>query len=125
MPERPYLAIEIIGSFFIFIAIFITISPHFKKMPEEAKIAAAKNNLAVINNALAMYFTSYNTYPTSEQIYSLQSLKTVLSPYLNKEEMLNSLDFISYQQIDADYELVVMVGGKVLKATPNGIVEEE
>lgn len=123
--SRPYLVLEIIGTFFIIISIFLTLSPHFKRIPEEAKIAAVKNSLMAVNDAFAMYFTTFNTYPQEEEIYNFTTLKRVLSPYLKREENLYFFDFISYKSDNTNYELVIMVEGKVLKLTPEGIRENE
>lgn len=117
---RKFGWVESITVVTVIISLILVARPYVERLSGKARVTSARESLSALNYGLFAYHTDYGTFPTSDDIYDLDSLKAVLSPYVEDLDNL-FFSFQSYEGEGDSYTLRVRVRDKVLERTPAGV----
>lgn len=91
-------------------------------IPQSINLQKNKGNSSLLNvkDAMLLYYTTNNSYPTGEIIFDIITLKRELSPYVKKDTEFN-FSYLSYKDRDNDFELKIRKDGQVFVITAKGV----
>jgi hypothetical protein len=119
--KRRIIVVDILIIFLSIFNIFVILTPYAKKISSPVKLTVAKENLLNIRTALESYYNEHHNYP-NYAINSLDDFLIIISPYLEREELLEFEKF-SYQKRDSNYLIKVSIKNHQFELTREGIKE--
>lgn len=119
---KKFAWVESLTSFLIFINLVLIAQPYVENLKKNAKITSSIQSLKAIQYGFSRYYQEFGTYPSPSQIYDMDSLKNMLSPYLENLDKI-SFSFLTYQGTFDSYTLFVKTEDKIFKITED-LIEE-
>lgn len=122
MVDKKNKTIELIALLIIVASAVLLIRSY---VPKSINLQRNKGNssLLSIKDALLLYYTANNSYPTEEIIFDIGTLKRELSPYIRKDTKFN-FSYLSYKDKENDFELKIRKDGQIFIITAKGVESE-
>lgn len=119
MEEKRKKTIEIVALLIIVVSAALLIRSH---LSQSINLQRNKSNSSLLNikDAMLLYYTANNSYPTGEIIFNMITLKRELSPYIRKDTEFN-FSYLSYKDKENDFELKIRKDGNVFVITAKGV----